>query len=77
MFSSEAWITSTWAKKHEGVKTRATVVLFDQNFWPHIAYCVRSVTPLVSVLGKLIQKRSLVCCMGYMYHLMTYSSQLW
>ncbi|XP_059284199.1 uncharacterized protein LOC132037667 [Lycium ferocissimum] len=68
MFSSEAWNTSTWAKKHEGVKTRATV-LFDQNFWPHIAYCVRSVTPLVSVLREVDSEEK--PCMGYMYHLMT------
>ncbi|XP_075074826.1 uncharacterized protein LOC142162377 [Nicotiana tabacum] len=31
-------LRSTWAKKHEGVKTRA-IVLFDQKFWPYIAYC--------------------------------------
>nr|XP_033508858.1 uncharacterized protein LOC104084442 [Nicotiana tomentosiformis]XP_033508859.1 uncharacterized protein LOC104084442 [Nicotiana tomentosiformis] len=68
MFSSEAWNTFTWAKKHEGVKTRATV-LFDQTFWPHIAYCVRSVTPLVSVLREVDSEEQ--PCMGYMYHLMT------
>ncbi|XP_060211876.1 uncharacterized protein LOC132639450 [Lycium barbarum] len=68
MFSSEAWNTSTWANKHEGVKTRATV-LFDQNFWPHIAYCVKSVTPLVSVLREVDSEEK--PCMGYMYHLMT------
>ncbi|XP_070036731.1 uncharacterized protein [Nicotiana tomentosiformis] len=68
MFSSEAWNTSTWTKKHEGVKTRATV-LFDQTFWPHIAYCVRSFTPLVSVLREVDSEEQ--PCMGYMYHLMT------
>ncbi|OIS97550.1 hypothetical protein A4A49_62473, partial [Nicotiana attenuata] len=68
IFSSKAWNTSTWAKKYEGAKTRATV-LFDQTFWPHIAYCVRSVTPLVSILRKVDSEKK--PCMGYMYHLMT------
>ena len=37
MFSSEKWRSSKWVKKVEGVKARSTV-LFDPNFWPHVAF---------------------------------------
>ncbi|XP_075080280.1 uncharacterized protein LOC107806086 [Nicotiana tabacum] len=72
MFSSEAWNKSTWAKKHEGVKTRATI-LFDQNFWLYIAYYVKSVTPLVRVLREVDSEEK--PCMGYMYDLMNRSKE--
>ena len=48
MFSSEKWCSSTWAKKVEGVKTRS-IVLFDPNFWPHIAFCIK--TTILLVMG--------------------------
>ncbi|XP_075112867.1 uncharacterized protein LOC107826286 isoform X1 [Nicotiana tabacum] len=66
IFSSEAWNKSAWAKKHEGVKARA-IVLFDQKFWPYIAYCVKSVAHLVSVLREVDSEEK--PCMGYLYDL--------
>nr|XP_016514317.1 PREDICTED: uncharacterized protein LOC107831102 [Nicotiana tabacum] len=66
MFSSEAWNKSVWAKKHEEVKTRA-IVLFDQKIWPYIAYCVKSVAPLVGVLREVDSEEK--SCMGYLYDL--------
>ena len=48
MFSSEKWCSSKWAKKVEGVKARSTV-LFDPNFWPHVAFCIKTTVPLVSL----------------------------
>ena len=47
MFSSEKWCSSTWAKKIKGVKARS-IVLFDPNFWPHVAFCINTTIPLVS-----------------------------
>ena len=67
MFSSEKWCSSTWAKKVEGVKTRSTV-LFDPNFWPHVAFCIKITVPLVSVLREVDSKER--PAMGYIYELM-------
>ncbi|RVW97933.1 hypothetical protein CK203_021221 [Vitis vinifera] len=67
MFSSEKWCSSTWAKKVEGVKTRSTV-LFDPNFWPHVAFCIKTTVPLVSVLREVDSEERLA--MGYIYELM-------
>ena len=52
MFSSEKWCLSKWAKKVEGVKARSTV-LFDPNFWPHVAFCIKTTVLLVSVLREI------------------------
>ena len=52
MFSSEKWCFSTWVKKHEGVKAQSTV-LFDLNFWPHVAFCIKTTIPLVCVLREV------------------------
>ncbi|RVW28383.1 hypothetical protein CK203_109064 [Vitis vinifera] len=67
MFSSEKWCSSTWAKQVEGVKTRSTV-LFDPNFWPHVAFCIKTTVPLVSVLREVDSEERPV--MGYIYELM-------
>ncbi|RVW47620.1 hypothetical protein CK203_113739 [Vitis vinifera] len=67
MFSSEKWCSSTWAKKVEGVKTRSTV-LFDPNFWPHVAFCIKTIVPLVSVLREVDSEER--PAMGYIYELM-------
>ena len=67
MFSSEKWCSSTWAKKVKGVKTRS-IVLFDPNFWPHVAFCIKTTVPLVSVLREVdLEERP---TMGYIYELM-------
>ncbi|RVW43457.1 hypothetical protein CK203_070341 [Vitis vinifera] len=60
-------ITRTWAKKVEGVKTRSTV-LFDPNFWPHVAFCIKTTVPLVSVLREVDSEER--PAMGYIYELM-------
>ncbi|RVX03563.1 hypothetical protein CK203_027947 [Vitis vinifera] len=67
MFSSEKWCSSTWAKKVEGVKTRS-IVLFDPKFWPHVAFCIKTTVPLVSVLRKVDSEE--IPAMGYIYELM-------
>ena len=67
MFSLEKWCSSTWAKKVEGVKTQSTV-LFDPNFWPHVAFCIKTTISLVSVLREVDSKE--IPTMGYIYELM-------
>ncbi|WJZ84746.1 hypothetical protein VitviT2T_004338 [Vitis vinifera] len=67
MFSSKKWCSSTWAKKVEGVKTRS-IVLFDPKFWPHVAFCIKTTVPLVSVLRKVDSEE--IPAMGYIYELM-------
>ena len=52
MFSLEKWCLSTWAKKQEGIKARSTV-LFDPNFWPHVAFSIKTTIPLVCVLREV------------------------
>ena len=72
MFSSEKWCSSKWAKKVEGVKARSTV-LFDPNFWPHIAFCIKTTVPLVSVLREVDSEDR--PSMGYIYELMDYAKE--
>ena len=67
MFSSEKWCSSKWAKKVEGVKARSTI-LFDPNFWPHVAFCRKTTVPLVSVLRKVDSEER--PAMSYIYELM-------
>ena len=52
MFSSGKWGLSTWAKKPKGVKARS-MMLFDPNFWPHVAFCIKTTSPLVCVLREV------------------------
>ena len=56
MFSSEKWCSNKWAKNVEGVKARSTV-LFEPNFWPLVAFCIKTIIPLVSVLRRLIKRK--------------------
>ena len=49
------------------MKTRSTV-LFDPNFWPHVAFCIKTTVPLVSVLRKVDSEERPT--MGYIYELM-------
>ena len=67
MFSSEKWCSSTLAKKVKGVKAQSTM-LFDPNFWPHVAFCIKTTIPLVSVLRDVDSKERPT--MGYIYELM-------
>ena len=67
MFSSKKWCFSARAKKHKGVKTRSTA-LFDPNFWPDVAFCIKTTIPLVCVLREVDSKER--PAMGYIYELM-------
>ena len=67
MFSSKKLCSSKWAKKVEGVKARSRV-LFDPNFWPHVAFCIKTTVPLVSVLREVDSEER--PAMGYIYELM-------
>ena len=48
------------------MKARSTV--FDPNFWPHVAFCIKTNVPLVSVLREVDSEERLA--MGYIYELM-------
>ena len=67
MFSFEKWYSSRWAKNVEGVKAQ-NIVLFDSNFLPHVAFCIKITIPLVSVLREVDLKER--PAMGYIYKLM-------
>ena len=49
MFASRRWATSAYATRQEG-KNIVEIVLRDRRFWNSIQYCLKCVTPLVSVL---------------------------
>ncbi|KAL6546889.1 hypothetical protein OROMI_022610 [Orobanche minor] len=67
MFSSDEWVTSAQAKKTEG-KVAKRIVVNDPNFWPYVAFCVKFVVPLVSVLREVDSEER--PAMGYIYELM-------
>ena len=48
------------------MKTRSTV-LFDPNFWPHVAFCIKTTIPFVSVLRVVYLEEKPV--MSYIYKL--------
>lgn len=67
MFASEDWVHSSLSQSIQG-KVVKRIVVNDPNFWPHVAFCVKSVVPLVSVLREVdSEERS---AMGYIYELM-------
>ena len=43
-------------------------MLFDPNFWPHVAFCIKTTIPLVSVLREVDSGERPT--MGYIYELM-------
>ncbi|XP_038708611.1 uncharacterized protein LOC120003669 [Tripterygium wilfordii] len=67
LFSSEKWASSTWTKKPGGMRACATV-LHDRSFWGNIAFCIKSVGPLVSVLREVDSEER--PAIGYIYELM-------
>ena len=67
MFSSEKQCSSTWVENVNGVKAQSTV-LFGPNFRPHVAFCIKTIIPLVSVLREVDSKERPT--MGYIYELM-------
>ncbi|KAG6537044.1 hypothetical protein ZIOFF_002122 [Zingiber officinale] len=46
MFASEDWVSSPLSQTTQG-KVVKRIVINDPNFWPHVAFCVKSVVPLV------------------------------
>ncbi|KAL6509618.1 hypothetical protein OROGR_022928 [Orobanche gracilis] len=67
MFSSDEWVTSAQTKKFEG-KVAKRIVVNDPNFWPYVAFCAKTVVPLVSVLREVDSEER--PAMGYIYELM-------
>ena len=67
MFSSEKWCSSTWVENVNGVKAQS-IVLFYPNFWPHVAFCIKTIILLVSVLREVDAKER--STMGYIYEFM-------
>ena len=43
-------------------------MLFDPNFWPHVAFCIKTTIPLVCVLREVDSKERPT--IGYIYELM-------
>lgn len=73
MFSSSAWCSSTWVKKAEGIKAKATL-LFDPNFRPHVAYCIKNTIPLVRILREVDSEER--PAMAYIYKLMDSAKEM-
>ncbi|KAG6491979.1 hypothetical protein ZIOFF_046925 [Zingiber officinale] len=46
MFASEDWVSSPLSQTTQG-KVVKRIVINDPNFWPHVAFCVKSVVPLL------------------------------
>ncbi|XP_042398661.1 uncharacterized protein LOC121988975 [Zingiber officinale] len=67
MLASEDWVSSPLSQTTQG-KVVKRIVINDPNFWPHVAFCVKSIVPLVSVLREVdSEERS---TMRYIYELM-------
>lgn len=66
MFTSDDWTKTTLAKVTKG-KGAANVVLMN-TFWNDVAYCLRSMGPLVGVLRLVDNERK--PAMGYIYEAM-------
>ncbi|XP_057418192.1 uncharacterized protein LOC130712373 [Lotus japonicus] len=66
MFTSDDWTNTTLAKVTKG-KGVANVVLMN-TFWNDVAYCLRSMGPLVGVLRLVDNERK--PAMGYIYEAM-------
>ena len=49
------------------MKTRS-IVLFDPNFWPYVAFCMKTTVSLFSVFREVDLKE--IPSMGYIYELM-------
>ena len=43
-------------------------MLFDPNFWPHIAFCIKTAIPLVCALREVDSEE--IPTIGYIYELM-------
>ncbi|KAI3988058.1 hypothetical protein MKX01_011847 [Papaver californicum] len=64
MFTSEAWTKIKNTKEQLGIKVQE-IILSDDNFWPSIVSCLKSVIPIVKVL-RLVDGDDKPA-MGYIY----------
>ncbi|XP_021803759.1 uncharacterized protein LOC110748023 [Prunus avium] len=67
MFSSREWHNGPFVQHNESIRARSTI-LYDVNFWSHVAFCIKSVTLLVSVLREVDSEER--PAMGFIYELM-------
>ena len=67
MFSSGEWHNGPFVQQHEGIRAHSTII-YDVNFWSHVAFCIKSVIPLVSVLREVDSEER--PAMGFIYELM-------
>ncbi|KAG6503478.1 hypothetical protein ZIOFF_035793 [Zingiber officinale] len=54
MFASEDWVSSPLSQTTQG-KVVKRIVINDPNFWPHVAFCVKSVVPLIKAAISAIR----------------------
>lgn len=64
MFSSKEWNECGFAKHRDASDVRKWI-LRDGQFWNHVAYCIKSVLPLVCVLREVDSE--VRPAMGYIY----------
>ncbi|CAL8115611.1 unnamed protein product [Prunus armeniaca] len=67
MFSSREWHNGPFVQHNEGIRAHSTI-LYDVNFWSRVAFCIKSVIPLVSVLREVDSEER--PAMGFIYELM-------
>ena len=67
MFYSRKWHNGPFVQHNEGIRAHSTI-LYDVKFWSHVAFCIKSVIPLVSVLREVDSEER--PAMGFIYKLM-------
>ncbi|KAL6524812.1 hypothetical protein OROMI_030405 [Orobanche minor] len=67
MFTSKEWEETTFSRTTEGLDT-INIVLYDPNFWPHVAFCIKATVPLVCVLKEVDSEERPT--MAFIYELM-------
>ena len=67
MFQSKDWL-ECGSTKHKDANDVKKWILRDGNFWNHVAYCIKSVMPLVCVLREVDSE--VRPAMGFIYELM-------
>ncbi|XP_008221800.1 PREDICTED: uncharacterized protein LOC103321750 [Prunus mume] len=67
IFSSREWHNRPFVQHNEGIRAHSTI-LYDVNFWSRVAFCIKSVIPLVSVLREVNSEER--PAMRFIYELM-------
>ncbi|KAM7517141.1 hypothetical protein LguiA_006724 [Lonicera macranthoides] len=67
MFTSQEFAQTKYAKTNEGMATSYTL-LYDPDFWPHVAFCIKATVPLVCVLREVDSEEK--PAIGFIYELM-------